>query len=159
LNSEPDGAKAETSAARQKKAPVVTKPLIEPFVRQRTKEKMDGKAKAPVAATHAPVVTVAAITPAYLDIKQAALFLGPTTGTISRLIENKDLVCAKIGKRFIVKRELHQRVKILRQLLQNVAKVSFRKFALPDVVSRLAANRKVRNVSEVDFLRFLAGVI
>jgi excisionase family DNA binding protein len=64
-----------------------------------------GKAKAPVAATHAPVVTVAAITPAYLDIKQAALFLGPTTGTISRLIENKDLVCAKIGKRFIVKRE------------------------------------------------------
>ena len=55
--------------------------------------------------------------------------------------------------------ELHQGVKILRQLRQDVAKVSFRKFALPDVVSGFTANRKVRDVSEVDFLCLLEGMV
>jgi excisionase family DNA binding protein len=45
------------------------------------------------------------ITPAFLNIQQAASYFGVTTWTIRRLIENKELACAKIGKRFIIKRE------------------------------------------------------
>jgi excisionase family DNA binding protein len=45
------------------------------------------------------------ITPTFLNIEQASAYLGVTTWTIRRLIENKELACAKIGKRFIVKRE------------------------------------------------------
>jgi excisionase family DNA binding protein len=37
--------------------------------------------------------------------EQAASYFGVTTWTIRRLIENKELACAKIGKPFIVKRE------------------------------------------------------
>jgi len=52
-----------------------------------------------------PAVPEKNITPACLNIQQAALYLGVTTWTIRRLIDNKELSCAKIGKRFIVKRE------------------------------------------------------
>ena len=52
-----------------------------------------------------PVSVVAPITPQYLNIEQASAYLSVTTWTIRRLIDNKELSCAKIGKRFIVKRE------------------------------------------------------
>ena len=52
-----------------------------------------------------PAVHEENITPAFLNIQQAALYLGVTTWTIRRLIDNKELSCAKIGNRFIVKRE------------------------------------------------------
>jgi excisionase family DNA binding protein len=69
----------------------------------RFKNKWLEKEKEPIAAI--PVPFVAAITPQYLNIEQASAYLGVTTWTIRRLIENKELACAKIGKRFIVKRE------------------------------------------------------
>jgi len=52
-----------------------------------------------------PAVSETKIVPAFLNIEQAALYFGVTTWTIRRLIDNKELACAKIGKRFIVKRE------------------------------------------------------
>jgi len=52
-----------------------------------------------------PAVPEKNITPAFLNIQQAALYFGATTWTIRRWIDNKELACAKIGKRFIVKRE------------------------------------------------------
>jgi excisionase family DNA binding protein len=50
------------------------------------------------------------ITPQYLNIEQASAYLSITTWTIRRLIDNKELSCAKIGKRFIVKREERDKV-------------------------------------------------
>ena len=69
----------------------------------RLKNKWLEKEKEPVAAV--PVPIVAPITPQYLNIEQASFYLSVTTWTIRRLIDNKELSCAKIGKRFIVKRE------------------------------------------------------
>ena len=69
----------------------------------RLKNKWLKKEKEPIAAI--PVSVVAPITPQYLSIEQASAYLGVTTWTIRRLIDNKELSCAKIGKRFIVKRE------------------------------------------------------
>ena len=69
----------------------------------RRKNKWLEKEKKPVAAI--PVPVVAPITPQYLNIEQASVYLSVTTWTIRRLIDNKELSCAKIGKRFIVKRE------------------------------------------------------
>jgi excisionase family DNA binding protein len=71
----------------------------------RRKNKWLEKEKEPVAAIHLPVPVVAPITPQYLNIEQASAYLSVTTWTIRRLIDNKELSCAKIGKRFIVKRE------------------------------------------------------
>jgi excisionase family DNA binding protein len=69
----------------------------------RRKNKWLEKEKEPVAAI--PVSVVAPITPQYLNIEQASAHLSVTTWTIRRLIDHKELSCAKIGKRFIVKRE------------------------------------------------------
>ena len=69
----------------------------------RLKSKWLEKEKEPVATI--PVSVVAPITPQYLNIEQASAYLSVTTWTIRRLIDNKELSCAKIGKRFIVKRE------------------------------------------------------
>ena len=69
----------------------------------RLKNKWLEKEKEPVVAV--PVPVVAPITPQYLNIEQASAYLSVTTWTIRRLIDNKELSCAKIGKRFIVKRE------------------------------------------------------
>jgi excisionase family DNA binding protein len=69
----------------------------------RLKNKWLERQKEPVAAI--PVSVVAPITPSYLNIEQASAYLSVTTWTIRRLIDNKELSCAKIGKRFIVKRE------------------------------------------------------
>jgi excisionase family DNA binding protein len=69
----------------------------------RLKNKCLEKEKEPVAAI--PVSVVAPITPQYLNIEQASAYLSVTTWTIRRLIDNKELSCAKIGQRFIVKRE------------------------------------------------------
>jgi excisionase family DNA binding protein len=69
----------------------------------RRKNKWLEKEKEPVAAI--PVPVIAPITPQYLNIEQASAYLSVTTWTIRRLIDNKELSCAKIGKRFIVKRE------------------------------------------------------
>ncbi len=66
---------------------------------------MVGKREESVAAIPLPVPVVAPITPQYLNIEQASAYLSVTTWTIRRLIDNKELSCAKIGKRFIVKRE------------------------------------------------------
>jgi excisionase family DNA binding protein len=69
----------------------------------RLKNKWLEKEKEPIAAI--PVSLVAPITPQSLNIEQASVYLSVTTWTIRRLIDNKELSCAKIGKRFIVKRE------------------------------------------------------
>ena len=69
----------------------------------RLKKKWMEKQNEPVAAIPAPIL--APITPSYLNIEQASVYLSVTTWTIRRLIDNKELSCAKIGKRFIVKRE------------------------------------------------------
>jgi len=69
----------------------------------RLKKKWMEKQNESVTAIPAPVV--APITPQYLNIEQASAYLSVTTWTIRRLIDNKELSCAKIGKRFIVKRE------------------------------------------------------
>lgn len=71
----------------------------------RLKNKWLEKEKEPVASIPFPVPVVAPITPQYLNIEQASAYLSVTTWTIRRLIDNKELSCAKIGKRFIVKRE------------------------------------------------------
>ena len=54
------------------------------------------KEKEPIAAIPAPIV--ARISPSYLNIEQASVYLSVTTWTICRLIDNKELSCAKIGK-------------------------------------------------------------
>jgi excisionase family DNA binding protein len=69
----------------------------------RLKNKWLEKEKEPVVAV--PVPVVAPIAPQYLNIEQASAYLCVSTWTIRRLIDNEELSCAKIGKRFIVKRE------------------------------------------------------
>ena len=71
----------------------------------RRKNKWLEKEKESVAAIPLPVPVVAPITAQYLNIEQASAYLSVTTWTIRRLIDNKELSCAKIGKRFIIKRE------------------------------------------------------
>ena len=69
----------------------------------RFKKKWMEKQNEPVAAIPTPIL--APITPQYLNIEQASAYLSVTTWTIRRLIDNNELSCAKIGKRFIVKKE------------------------------------------------------
>jgi excisionase family DNA binding protein len=58
--------------------------------------------------TQAPVVTLpvekpVVITPAYLDVKQAAVYLSTTQTSARRWLKNQKLRCVKIGKRFTYK--------------------------------------------------------
>jgi excisionase family DNA binding protein len=57
----------------------------------------------PVVEAAVPVPSIS-ITPAFLNVEQAAGYFGVTTWTIRRLISTGKLVAKQIGKRFIVKR-------------------------------------------------------
>jgi excisionase family DNA binding protein len=54
-------------------------------------------------AVSAPVVPPVSVTPAFLGVEQAAVYLSVTTWTVRRLIKTR-LAAKKIGRRLIVKR-------------------------------------------------------
>ena len=58
----------------------------------------------PAPAEKLPVSSETKITPAFLNIEQAASYFGVTTWTIRRLISSKKLAAKQFGKRFIIKR-------------------------------------------------------
>ncbi len=52
----------------------------------------------------APAVSATNITPEYLDVRQAALYMAVTVWTIRGLLKTGKIRAKKIGKRFIIKR-------------------------------------------------------
>lgn len=68
-----------------------------PMPRQKKKYRSVAPAKSVVSA-------VAAITPRYLDIPQAAVYMSVTTWTVRRLIKNGALRAPQIGRRQIIDR-------------------------------------------------------
>jgi excisionase family DNA binding protein len=57
-----------------------------------------------IPAVKTPAVLETKISPEYLDVRQAALYMSVTVWTIRRLIADKKIVAKQVGKRFLVKR-------------------------------------------------------